>query len=191
MCDDEYRILERAHRGDAAAHAELYRRHAPMVYTLARSMLGSTSLAEDVVQDCFVDVIRRAGQCHGAAGVRPWIKRIAINRCLSHLRSPWVRRRTAIESDPANTDAPAPEHAVDSTALIERALAALSPKARAVVWLSVVEGYTHEEIGRLMGRSPSYSKSQLARACRRLKEILEPEQTEDENEPCLGLLKIT
>ena len=64
---------------------------------------------------------------------------------------------------------------------VERALALLSPTARAVVWLYDVEGYSHEEIAQSFGRSISFSKSQLARAHARLREWFEP--TAD-RQPC-------
>src|SRR2546428_67072 len=55
-----------------------------------------------------------------------------------------------------------------------RALERLSETSRAVVWLHDVEGYTHEEIAELMGKTVSFSKSQLARAHARLRRTLEP-----------------
>ncbi len=58
---------------------------------------------------------------------------------------------------------------------LERALARLADTPRLVVWLHDVEGFTHAEIGRLFGRTPSFSKSQLARAHQRLRELLEPD----------------
>ncbi len=64
---------------------------------------------------------------------------------------------------------------------LERALATLSPTARAVVWLYDVEGYSHEEIARQFGRTVSFSKSQLARAHARLREWYEPQK---DGQPC-------
>ena len=76
---------------------------------------------------------------------------------------------------------------------LERALETLPATARAVVWLHDVEGLTHREIGKLMGRTASFSKSQLARAHERLKGLLgsAAEQAEPEGEgvPCDSLLK--
>lgn len=187
-------VLERARGGDPSAHAVLYDAYAPMVFTLARRMLGSKAAAEDALQDCFVEVIRKARQYRGDAGVSHWIKRIAINKCLSYLRSPWVSRRV----EPANgTDGPSADPAsaqgveqrLGLRDELEQALDALSGAARAVVWLHDVEGYTHEEIGRLMGRSTSFSKSQLARAYRELRVSLESRSTNGESETCIGLLK--
>ena len=58
---------------------------------------------------------------------------------------------------------------------LERALERLTPAARLVVWLHDVEGYTHEEIASATDRTPSFSKSQLARAHARLRAWLEPD----------------
>ena len=192
-------VVGRAQGGDPHAHAELYRAFAPMVYTVARRMLGSASLAEDVVQECFVEVIRKAGDYRGDAEVGHWIRRIAINKCLSQLRSPWVRRRTYVhDGDATGIPADAAGGTSDSTQVerelgyrlaLERAFETLSPTSRAVVWLHDVEGYTHREIGRLMGRTTSFSKTQLMRAHEKLRARLQPEVTDEENEPCLTVLK--
>jgi RNA polymerase sigma-70 factor (ECF subfamily) len=67
---------------------------------------------------------------------------------------------------------------------LERALAHLGDTARAVVWLHDVEGYTHAEIGRLLGGTASFSKSQLARAHARLRELLEADGVKA---PCMPI----
>ena len=54
---------------------------------------------------------------------------------------------------------------------LEAALDRLSPVARSVLWLHEVEGYTHQEIGEMMGKTASFSKSQLSRAHQRLREL--------------------
>jgi len=196
MTELEPEILERARRGDRDAHAALYRAYAPMVFTVARRMLGSTALAEDALQDSFIEVIRKADQFRGSSGVGHWIRRIAINKCLSQLRSPWMRKRVEVpEVADQCTDGAGEttghelglDRLAGQDAELERALDALSRTARAVVWLHDVEGYTHAEIARLMGRSTSFSKSQLARAHQRLRELLDPKS---ESLPCTHLSTI-
>ncbi|HUF71933.1 MAG TPA: RNA polymerase sigma factor [Gammaproteobacteria bacterium] len=196
-------LLQRARDGDRQAHAALYRAFAPMVFTLAYRMLGSRAAAEDVLQDSFVEVIRNAAAFRGDGGVAGWIKRIAINKALSHLRSPWVSRRTgAVDGIDAWQGRKLAEDAAERSGRsddqayrlgrqqeLAHALAALSATARAVVWLHGVEGYTHQEIGRLMGRSTSFSKTQLSRAYGELRERLDPMDGGEEAEPCLGVLK--
>jgi RNA polymerase sigma factor (sigma-70 family) len=192
MTEIDQDLLERARRGDRQAHATLYRAFAPMIYTLACRMLGSRSLAEDVLQDSFVEVIRKADQFRGQAAIGAWIKRIAINKCLTLLRSPWTQRRIAgVDCEQARFAGrdTAPDGGTETQAALSQALAKLSAPARAVVWLHDVEGYTHDEIGRLMGQSTSFSKSQLARAYRQLRAILDPETQPAETTPCLGALK--
>lgn len=150
------------------AHAELYATFAPMVYTLACRMLASRSLGEDVLQETFVEVIRKIDTWRGDSEFGLWVRRITVNKCLMHLRSSWVSRRRAFDTEPF-----APPDAEGDAIGLERALLALPDVARAVVLLHDVEGYTHQEIGRLMNRSASFSKSQLARAHERLRALLD------------------
>jgi RNA polymerase sigma factor (sigma-70 family) len=177
-------VLACARNGDGTAHAELYEIFAPMVYTLARRMLSSAAHAEDALQETFIEVLRKIGAYRGEAEFGFWVRRIAVNKCLMHLRSGWTSRRvTGTGEEPAVADG-----AAEDRIALERALAALSDTARAVVWLHDVEGYTHREIGRLMGRTSSFSKSQLARAHARLRVLLEG-AAKDGADTCIPLLK--
>ena len=178
-------VLERARRGDRAAHAELYSLFGSPVFTLARRMLASSALAEDGLQETFVEVICNIARFRGEAEVGTWIKRIAINKCLMHVRSSWISRRGPAGDEPACEE----RGAIDDQMALERALDRVPDVARAVVWLHDVEGYTHAEIGRLMGRTTSFSKSQLARAHERLRALLEGAGTEDETNLCTPELK--
>ena len=180
-------IVDRAKSGDRAAHAELYNLLARPVFTLARRMLASKALAEDVLQETFVEVLLNVARFRGEAEIGTWVKRIAINKCLMHVRSGWVSRRGPTGDEPASEERSA---ALDEQMALERALDAVPDVARAVVWLHDVEGYTHAEIGRLMGRTTSFSKSQLKRAHERLRALLEgPEAVESETSLCTPELK--
>lgn len=178
-------VLERARRGDRAAHAELYALFAGPVFTLARRMLASSPLAEDVLQETFVEVLCNIGRFRGEAEIGTWIKRIAINKCLMHVRSSWISRRAPVCDEPVGEE----RGALDDQMALERALDRVPDVARAVVWLHDVEGYTHAEIGRLMGRTTSFSKSQLARAHQRLRALLEGPEVASETSLCTPELK--
>ena len=181
-------LVARAQRGDRDAHARLYELCAPMVYTLARRMLVSHAMAEDVLQETFMEVIRKVDSYRGEAGFGFWVRRIAVNKCLMNLRSAWSSRRVDLELTDAicpRTDGGQAERQV----ALERALAELPETSRAVVWLHDVEGYTHKEIGQMMGRTTSFSKSQLARAHERLRGFLTGESPEDEVKVCTPALK--
>jgi RNA polymerase sigma-70 factor (ECF subfamily) len=181
-------VLARAQHGDRTAHAEIYGLFGSTVFTLARRMLASRPLAEDVLQDTFVEVIRKVGTYRGDAEFGFWVKRIAINKCLMHLRSGWSSRRSD-DGDEAIALLPTRAPGVDDSIALERALDELSDTARAVVWLHDVEGHTHKEIGRMMGRTASFSKSQLARAHDRLRLLLQGGPEENGTELCTPALK--
>ena len=170
--------LERARAGEIDALEAIYRSFAPGVTTLARRLLGRLTAAEDLAQDVFVDVLTKLDQYDGRGSFAGWVRSITVTRCLMQLRSPWRRGLRLIthgdaESRSGDAEPVAPEGAQLGLDL-ERALDRLGETARLVVWLHDVEGYTHAEIGALLGGTPSLSKSQLARAHERLRELLEP-----------------
>jgi RNA polymerase sigma-70 factor (ECF subfamily) len=171
--------LARARTGDPAGHEAIYLAFERPVRTLARRLVPGAATAEDVAQDVFVDVLTRLGQYDDRGSFAGWVRSITVRRCLMHLRSPWRRGLGWVDSlrgedAEAGTERPVPSCSGDAVDL-ERALARLGETARAVVWLHDVEGYTHAEIGALLGGTASFSKSQLARAHARLRELLEPD----------------
>lgn len=180
--------LAKARDGDDAARAQLYAELAPATFGLIRRMVGARPVAEDLFQETMLSFYQHLPTFRGEAPLGAWLRQIALSKCLMHLRSPWHRARAALQ--PLEMDAPMGN---DITALaitgpavesldVERALGTLTATARAVVWLFEVEGYSHEEIARAFGRSVSFSKSQLARAHRKLREWYEPHE---ERQPCL------
>ncbi len=166
--------LALARSGDEAALAAFYAACARPAYSLIRRLVPGPA-ADDLLQDAFVDAIRGLARFRGEVPLGAWFHRIVVRRCYMHLRSPWQRSRDWLGDllervDGAATPTPATELALD----LERALERLPPTARLVVWLHDVEGYTHEEIAAATARTPSFSKSQLARAHARLRAWLEP-----------------
>jgi RNA polymerase sigma factor (sigma-70 family) len=172
-------LLRRACGADEAAQVAVYTATAPAVFALIRRLIANQAMAEDLFQDTMMTLFQRLPEFRGEAPLGAWLRQIAISKCLMFLRSPWQRARLHLESgDEAEgtyglsaliTPAPGAE-CFD----VEKALASLPPTPRAVVWLYEVEGYTHQEIAELFGRSISFSKSQLARAHMRLREWFEP-----------------
>jgi RNA polymerase sigma-70 factor (ECF subfamily) len=170
--------LVRARSGERRAHGDIYRLLEQPVRTLARRLVARTPVAEDLAQDVFVEVLTNLGRFEGRGSFAGWVRAITVRKCLMHLRSPWRRGLQWIESlsgeeasDAGEACPPTAGEAMD----LERALAKLPDTARTVVWLHDVEGYTHDEIAQLMGKTKSFSKSQLARAHERLRGLLESE----------------
>ncbi len=167
-------VVARAQKGDMKAHEIIFRTFSPPVYSLMARMTGSTVTADDLLQETFLEVIRSIGRFRGDASLATWIRKIAVSKCLMHMRSAWQNRATLFR-DLGEDHLPYEPAAACQTPLtqaqmdLERALARLSDTSRVVVLLHDVEGYTHQEIADLMGKSVSFSKSQLARAHERLR----------------------
>ncbi len=163
-------VVRQLVKGNRKAQEIVYRAYANAVYTTARRILNDADLAEEVTQDTFVDVIRAAHKLERPDSLGAWLRTTAVNHCLMRLRSPWHKRREALPEDDraANGANESVEDDTDRTMDIEQALGTLPSNARLVVWMHCVEGYTHDEIGRCLGRTASFSKSQLARALKSL-----------------------
>lgn len=179
--------VPRARAGDMAAQEAIYRAFQKPVRTLARRLVPRASQAEDLAHDVFVEVLQSLSQYDGRGSFAGWIRTITVRKCLMHLRSPWHRGLRWVEGlMPPDADAceggPADTRREGRSIDLERALAQLGDTARAVVWLHDVEGYTHAEIGALLGGTASLSKSQLVRAHARLRELLEPDGVKT---PCM------
>ena len=167
-------------RGDEKAQTVAYRVLSPAVMGMAVRMLQDHGLAQEVVQDTFVELIEHASQLKNPAAVIGWVRKVAVNHCLMRLRSPWHQRRSSVDEDGAEEPADPQTNASRGDDLwdLESALADLPAETRMVLWLHDVEGYTHQEIAELAGKTVSFSKSQLARGYEKLaRRYRETEQT--------------
>ena len=169
-------VLADAKAGGRRGMEAIYRAFERPVYSLARRMCGCPQAAADVTQDTFMQAFRCLHQYRGEAPLGHWLRRLAATQALMHLRAGrrWLE---LFDGGEALADPGGFEQA--STADLEHGLALLPALPRAVLWLYHVEGYTHAEIARMAHRSVSFSKSQLARAHQKLRQLLElPPTTE-------------
>ncbi len=176
-------IVRRAARGDAKAHEIIYRAFAAPVYSICLRFTRVPAQAEDLVQETFIEIMRSIAKFRGEAALGSWIRRIAVSKALMYLRSAWTARGQSLADNwDEFTEGSVAGHGVsgrpDDALDLDAALANLPTVARTVVWLHDVEGFTHKEIARLMGKTESFSKSQLSRAYRRLRPLL---QTAEDN----------
>jgi len=171
-------IIKRAARGDVRAHEILYRAFASPVYSLCLRFTRVPAHAEDLVQETFIEVMRSIQQFRGEAAIGSWIRRIAVTKSLMFLRSAWTARSQSLADDwddmtPGDVASHGISRHPDDALDLDAALANLPTVSRVVVWLHDVEGYTHKEIAAAMGKTESFSKSQLSRAYQRLRPMLD------------------
>ena len=156
-------------RGDEAAFRDLYRRHTPALYRLALRLGGGDEpWAEELVQRAWIRAVEGLGGVRLALGVvSTWLGGIAIN-CARELwrEGPGAGRRLARRGTGSRRPAsrgspPGPEDRID----LERAIERLPHGYRQVFVLHDVEGYTHEEIGGLLGiEAGNFQEPALPRA---------------------------
>jgi RNA polymerase sigma-70 factor, ECF subfamily len=164
-------LIERACEGDPLAVRALYERHAPRVFAVIRRIAGDDDLAQDYAQDTWVRAVRALPTFRGEARFSTWLHRIAVNTALEGARREDRRDRWAGDMPEAVPAEPGLRDPLLATRM-EDALDRLPEGMRRVLVLHDVEGYTHEEIGGLLGVNPGTSKSQLFKARARMRELL-------------------
>lgn len=173
-------IVKRAVDGDAKAHEIIYRAFSAPVYSVCLRFTRVPAQAEDLLQDTFIEVIRSIAQFRAEAPLGIWVRQIAISKALMFLRSAWHSRGQSLDDNweemtferrGQSLSSARQDQAMD----LEAALSQLPEVSRTVVWLHDVEGFTHKEIAEYMGRTESFSKSQLSRAYQRLRPLLDNE----------------
>jgi len=167
--------IARARKGNLAALETLFRTFEIPVYNLARRLCRSSQDAEDVLQETFLEVVRSVGRFRGEGSFAGWVRRITVTKALMKLRSlraqgaeDELNEETEVEGSSGSGGLAAAMARID----LEVVLGRLPDSGRAVLWLHEVEGYNHDEIAALMGKTPSFSKSQLSRSYGRLRDWL-------------------
>jgi RNA polymerase sigma-70 factor, ECF subfamily len=148
-------LLARVARGDVAALRSLYDQHAPRAITIAFRILRNREEAEDIVQETFLEVWRRAAQFDpGRGGAVAWVVTIARSRAIDRLRARSIAGRT-IASAAEEAEAMSPVAPLTPVVEVERrrderrvaaALGALPPAQRRTIELAYFEGLSQSEI---------------------------------------------
>ena len=158
--------LRAAGGGDVRAFEQLYRKHSRRVYAVLWRLCGHEARAEDLVQEAFVRAWQALPAFRFESAFSTWLHRLAVNTALMDLRA--RRGGEALETDDAALEFVAvADSAGQRTATgldLERAIATLPPRARAVLVLHDIEGWKHEEIATELGMAVGSSKAQLHRA---------------------------
>lgn len=170
---EDQQLIELCREGDAAAQRILYERYVQAMYNRVIRMVADRHLAEDILQEVFLKVFRYLPNFKGDATIGAWIKRIAINTTIEHLRS---KRRIDYRDTLPENGVPHPASREDtpkvSMAAIHEAIKQLPGGSRVVLTLYLLEGYQHQEIAQILNISESTSKTQYRRGKLLLQEIL-------------------
>jgi len=164
-------ILSKAQAGDLSAFEVLYNKHKRQVYRTALGILGNPQAAEEVLQDCFLRAYKHLHKLNGNPSVSPWLHRVAVNLCYSRLRHNYLAQLTISIESLGNRffsiPSPSPEERTcrsEIQAAIERSIASLSFKHRAVIVLHYLQGFSLEEIAYILNCPVGTVKSRLYHA---------------------------
>ncbi len=170
---DEQALARACSQRDRLAEEELYRRYAARVYALCRRYLGDEEEAKDLMLESLVRALDKIGDYHyqGQGSLYAWISRIAVHKAINQIKR--RRWRTVSLDFRAQDDIPDPtgnEMEAIPTEKLREWITELPDMRRAVFNLYCIDGYSHKEIGRMLGISETGSTSILAKARRQLKE---------------------
>lgn len=172
--DPDLELAERFREGDRAAFDQLVRRHQKPLWRLVRRYVKRDADAADVTQQAFVRAFKALATFRGAASVRSWLYRIAINCALSWLRDHRREEASEIADDALTATNPAPAQLIagEDTAALRAAIAQLPPKQKLVLELRVFDDLSFKEVAELAECTENTAKVNFHYAVKKLRELL-------------------
>jgi RNA polymerase sigma-70 factor, ECF subfamily len=170
--DEERALAEAAREGDQNAFAALVRSHQRRAYLVARAIVTVHEDAEDAVQEGSVRAWQSMERFDPSQSFGAWINRIVANAALD------ITRRRKVRTTEELSDAlrsPFRDPAIDAElkTRLRHALAQLPERARSVIVLHDIEGFTHVEIGAMLGIPGGTARSDLHHARQKLRALLQ------------------
>lgn len=157
-------------KGNESAFTLCYQNLSPFIYSVAFRICGRAAIAEEITQDSFIKAFNNLEQLKKDTHFIPWIKRIAFNYTVTHLRKD---KESALidELVPDTFLAKEFDNSIIQQNQLEFLLSHISSDAKLIIWLFIVEGYSHKEIATLTNKTESYSKSIVSRSLAKLREV--------------------
>jgi RNA polymerase sigma-70 factor (ECF subfamily) len=196
----EAEAIRRAQGGDRTVFEYLYQLHSRRVYSVCLRMVGNTAEAEDLTQEVFLLLLRKIHTFRGESAFSTWLHRLAVNLVLMRLRkkSPPIVPIEATLGPDDETVSPSIDIGVPDLLLegsidrinLERCIQRLPVGYRSIFVLHDIQGYEHNEIAEILGRSVGDSKSQLHKARTRLREQLHEHQRDEARDKRLAAAKL-
>ena len=160
--------------GDPQAEYQLYRSYEKQIYNTCYRIVNERETALDMLQEVFVKAFDKLNSYNAQFAFYTWLNRIAVNHCINHLQKSGVKFQLS-DNLAQHENTATTEHSMDVELNVRRvkdAIGQLAAGYRTVMNLYLLEGYDHAEIGQILDITESTSKSQFARAKRKVREIL-------------------
>lgn len=161
-------LIRKACRGDVKAFSELYAGIYKDLYRFALFTMKHTQDAEDVVSEAVIAAYENIHKLKKESSFRSWMFTILMNQCRKRFRS---EQQTEELREEISSDGAAEDYAEQHD--VREAFMQLEAEDRMIVSCSVLEGYTSEEIGGLLGMNPATVRSRKSRALEKMRGVLE------------------
>ncbi len=186
MSEQEY--IEKCQQGDRDAFVHLIALYEKKILNHCYRMLGNLADAEDATQEVFVKIFRFIKSYTGQSAFSTWIYKIASNVCLDYVRKHRRHQKDTVSIHQQNKegeefflsiedDGPSPYEKTKANEAQEKlaeALSQLSDEQKQVIILRDVDGFSYEEIAKILNTAPGTVKSRINRARQNLQKILAP-----------------
>ncbi|NLG25224.1 MAG: sigma-70 family RNA polymerase sigma factor [Clostridiales bacterium] len=177
---DERALVRSASNGDADAFERLMTAHEGRMYAVSLRMCGNREDAQDCLQEAMLRIYRAMGSFKAQSSFATWVYRITMNTCLDELRRRKVRSSASLDAmletgwAPSDEDDTPEHHALraEQRRVLEREIAALPEDMRAAIVLRDVQGFSYEEIARILSANVGTIKSRISRGREKLRDGL-------------------
>lgn len=177
----EDNIINACKCGDAHAQKLLYNRYAPTMFGICLRYASDYHTAEDILQDGFVKVFNNIKRFRNEGSFEGWVKRIFVNTAIEYYR----KAARSFRFSPLSVVIEKSFNDVQFTSLerdeLLKLIQQLPDGYRLVFNLYVIEGYTHDEISKQLNINLGTSKSQLARAKKYLRKLINNQRASEES----------
>jgi RNA polymerase sigma-70 factor (ECF subfamily) len=166
--------------GEQSAIAQCYELFSPMIYTAIYKICKNPAVADDLLHDTFIDALENLAQIQDDKFFLAWLKKIAFNNTFNYIKRQnvfsKVKQKISLQLEQTHSFT----QQVNDQNQLELLLGKVSEQHRLILWLFIVEQYTHEEIAELTNKTVSFSKSVVHRALKKLNcELKKEEQGAD------------
>jgi len=163
------KLIDKMREGDQLALEQCYRKFSPTLYTVILKICKNSATASDLLQDTFIDIFENIDSYKKQFPFIAWLKRIAFNNTLNYIK----RQKIAVNAVELIKETPCYPiclaEEISQGNMLEYLLGKVTENERLILWLFIVEQYSHEDIAMMVNKTPSYSKSIVSRCLKKLR----------------------
>jgi len=165
----EEKLIDEMKQGSHEAFERCYRLFSSQIYTVIIKVCRNEETAGELLQDTFLEVFESINCYKFNQSFAAWIKKIAFNKTLNFIKR--NQRMVLMDEMPEEVELVEclPSKQTIDSQLIEKVFEHISEIERLILWLFIVEQYSHEEIAVLVSKTPSYSKSIVSRTLKKIR----------------------